>query len=160
MLVGAGLYYNFSHTEEDIWFTDDSKSLLEVTDNNNNKFPLQNIHQFSSNIVGERVFSPSLTLRAGFDFVCGWEREDYKRTDSSNTDDGFMDGYHWGIGASAGGTVRLQQCTFEPFVNGGFQSLDVNGDGDRTSSAFNQFELDKDRTEWYVSGGFSVSIGK
>ena len=77
----------------------------------------------------------------------------------SYTDDISLNGYHWGIGASLGGTIKLKPITLEPFVNFSYQQTKLDGDGDRKNSAgttTNLWDMDKSRNEWSIGGGFSV----
>jgi hypothetical protein len=94
----------------------------------------------------------------------GWVREDFKHDFNSSgvlifNDDVSLDGSHWGISASLGGTIKFKPVTLEPFISGGWQQLKLNGDGDRrtaTGTVINLWEMDKARNEWSIGGGFSV----
>ena len=95
----------------------------------------------------------------------GWVREEFTFTFSDPnpvwTDDISLDGYHWGIGASLGGTIKFNSITLEPFINGGWQQIKLDGDGERTLSSgviSNLWEMDKLRKEWSIGGGLSIKF--
>jgi hypothetical protein len=54
-----------------------------------------------------------------------------------------------------GATVKVQRFSIEPFIGGGYQKLDLDGDGIRTGFSFLS-EVDKLKKEWSIGGGFSV----
>jgi hypothetical protein len=68
-----------------------------------------------------------------------------------------MDGSHWGIQASLGSTVKLGRLILEPFVDGGNERMDLDGNGTDDLPLTGSFlEMDKTRKEWFIGGGFSV----
>jgi hypothetical protein len=93
-------------------------------------------------------------------------REDFvfNRSDNSPpldnyTDDISLDGHHWGIGASLGGTMKFQRITLEPFINAGYQEYDLSGDGETTQITgviSDLWDMDLSRQEWSIGGGISV----
>jgi len=111
-------------------------------------------------VAGEKEVSPSVTLRTGLNFFYGWISEDlhFKYADSLPSD--FLDkislvGNRWGVGAFAGGTVKLRRIILEPFLGGGHRRLDISGNGFESGTPSIE-ELDKFRMEWFVSAGFSI----
>ncbi len=72
-----------------------------------------------------------------------------------------LNGGHWGVALSLGGTVKFQRYNIEPFFNLGYQKQDLNGDGDRITNLpfFNRsLEMDKLMKDWSIGGGFSVKF--
>jgi hypothetical protein len=64
-------------------------------------------------------------------------------------------------GRNRGGTVKFQRLALEPFINAGYQKLDLKGDGKRAAASgaiTNLREMDKPRQEWSIGGGLSVSV--
>jgi hypothetical protein len=62
-------------------------------------------------------------------------------------------------GASMGGTVEFQRLTLEPFINAGYQKLDLKRDGKRAAVSgviTHLWEMDKPRQEWSIGGGLSI----
>jgi hypothetical protein len=57
--------------------------------------------------------------------------------------------------------VKFQRFSLEPFINAGYQKLDLKGDGERTTpsgATSNLWEMDKLRKEWSIGGGFSIKF--
>jgi hypothetical protein len=54
-----------------------------------------------------------------------------------------------------GGTVKFQRFSVEPFLAGGYQKLNLNGDG---SFLTQLIDASKIRKEWSIGGGFSVKF--
>ena len=96
-------------------------------------------------------------MRTGFNFFYGWVQEDFEWTIRSNTpggnktDDFSLDGPHWGIGASVGGTVSFDSFTLEPFFIVGWQGYDLDGDGDFDILTCEMEAVGGDRNpRWYI----------
>ncbi len=163
--IAAGLYYNYLQRQSSfwLWYYDSVAGWWE--DNNYSDYPAHTEHQILVRLAGDREFSPTVAMRAGFNFFYGWAREDFEWTIISTTPGGnktdalSLNGYHWGIGGSFGASIKLQHFTLEPFLNAGYQELDLDGDGERTQITgviSNLFEMDKTRREWYTGAGLSV----
>jgi hypothetical protein len=106
-----------------------------------------------------------VTLRMGVAPFFGWVREDFEYTASFlatpiYTDDIKLDGHHGGISASIGGTIKFKPVTLEPFINGGWQKLYMNGDGDRIAGGTTALlsKMDVKREEWHIGGGLSIKF--
>jgi hypothetical protein len=154
-LIAAGIYYNYLQRKDDFLF---SRPTIDTTDNS--EFPSHQEHMAILRLAGEKEFSPIVALRMGLDFFYGWVKEDFKNsyTFPPGTflyDDISLDGSHWGIGASLGGSVQFNGFTLEPFVNAGWQAYDLTGDGDRTGVSNWIWDMDLSRSEWYIGGGVS-----
>ncbi len=160
--IAAGIYYNYLHGKYGIKLRENSGGSWRDMDH----FLPSNEHQVMIRLAGEYEISPSVTLRMGLAPFFGWVGEDYKFADlnnsvSGNTDDIPLHGSHWGIGASIGGTVKFQRFSLEPFINAGYQKLNLNGDGERTSTSgaiTNLWDMDKIKKEWSIGGGFSIKF--
>jgi hypothetical protein len=161
-LLAGGIYYNYLQGRDDFCITRNDSGTADNSD-----FPFDKEHRVILRVAGEKEFSSVVALRMGLNFFYGWVKEDFKHTsyDSSGVfsyaDDISLDGSHWGIGASLGGTIKIPPITLEPFINGGWQKLDLNGDGERTLSSGainNLWEMDKLRKEWSIGGGFSIKF--
>jgi hypothetical protein len=157
-LLAGGIYYNYLRGRDDFCITRNDSGTADNSD-----FPFDQEHRVILRLAGEKEFSSFVALRMGLNFFYGWVREDFKYTrydllGLAYTDDISLDGSHWGIGASLGGTIKIPPITLEPFVNGGWQKLDLKGDGERTGTINNLWEMDKLRKEWSIGGGFSIKF--
>jgi hypothetical protein len=160
-LLAGGIYYNYLQGRDDFSLTRNDSGTADNSD-----FPLEKEHRVILRVAGEKKFSPVVALRMGLNFFYGWVKEDLKYARYTlgvldYTDDVSPDGSRWGIGASLGGTIKIPPITLEPFINGGWQKLDLKGDGERTLSSGainNLWEMDKLRKEWSIGGGFSIKF--
>jgi hypothetical protein len=166
--IAAGIYYNYLQGKNDVFFYD----VLPPSagggreENDYSPFPDSTEHQIMLRLAGERSISPAVTLRMGLAPFYGWVKENFKSSWISSsgmgyTDDVPTDGYHWGIKASVGGTIKFKPITLEPFINGGYQRLHLKGDGDRAGwggESSYLYEMSKDRNEWSIGGGFSIKF--
>jgi hypothetical protein len=150
--IAAGVYYNYFKNKSDFLFTIDNSSFTDHTN-----YPDQREHKVMLKLAGEKEISPMFAMRMGLNLFYGWVNEDLKFNSNmiTSTENLSLDGSHWGIEASLGGTVKVQRFSIEPFLAGGYQKLDLDGDGIRTGFAFLS-EVDKLKKEWSVGGGFSI----
>jgi hypothetical protein len=154
-LLAAGIYYNYLQAQDDIRL---SRNITEISDNSD--FPFDREHRVILRLAGEKEFSPPLALRMGLNFFYGWVDEEFKFTDTVLMDKISLTGSHWGIGASVGGTIKIPSITLEPFINGGWQQCNLDGDGKGSfaSTIINLWDMDKSRNEWSIGGGFSIKL--
>ena len=164
--IAAGIYYNYFQGKNDIVFNDVLPPSIGGWEINDYSYPDSIEHQVMLRLAGELELTPAVTLRMGLAPFYGWVKENFKSSWISSsgmgyTDDVPTDGYHWGIKASIGGTIKFKPITLEPFINGGYQQLHLKGDGDRTGWGgvpSYLFEMSKDRNEWSIGGGFSIKF--
>jgi len=157
VLVAAGLYYNYLQGSDDVSFTRNA----DISDNS--AFPSHQEHMVILRLAGEKEFSPAVALRMGLDFFYGWVQEDFEYSRYISgvyawTDDISLNGSHWGIGGSLGGSLSFNSFTMEPFFNVGWQQLDLSGDGQETTAGrgiTSLWGMDLSRSEWYIGGGCS-----
>jgi hypothetical protein len=94
----------------------------------------------------------------GLNGFYGWVRDDYNYYHALPIDvfdeHSALDGNRWGIGASLGGTIKFKPLTLEPFIAGGYQSLNLSGNQILNSALLNK--RDDTRNEWNIGGGLSV----
>jgi hypothetical protein len=158
--VAAGIYYNYLQREYDFILKETTGIGGQVWDHGD--YPASIEHQVMIRLTGELELTPAVTLRMGLAPFFGWVREDFTfNYGASYTDDVPLDGHHWGIGASLGGTIKFKRIALEPFINGGWQQIKLNGDGERTLSSgvvSTLWEMDKLRKEWSIGGGFSIKF--
>lgn len=162
-IFGIGLYYRYVETK-------DAPGFYRITPagsvrmEDNLEFPLYKEHMVLLRIAHEKEMSSSITVRGGIDTFYGWVDEGYQRFGSvtSVLDDVSLDGNHWGIQGSVGATVHWGTYAFEPFVNGGYQSLDLDGTGVSTQPAGTIAILGMDtiRKGWFIGAGISILFGK
>jgi hypothetical protein len=162
--IAGGIYYSYLQGNNDLQITEYETATGLWWNYDYSGFPDSSEHQVMLRLAGELALSPVVTLRMGLVPFFGWVRQDFKYSyltsaPSGYTDDVPTDGYHWGIGASLGGTIKIPPVTLEPFVNGGYQQLNLEGDGNRVNSSgaiTDLYEMSKDRNEWSIGGGLSV----
>jgi len=159
--IAAGIYYNYlRHTEDvstNIFDTGVFEAAVDFSD-----FPTLTEHRATVRLAGEHEFSPLFALRMGLEGFYGWAMQDvtFSAVEGPTTlaFDLSSDGSHWGIGVSLGGSIRFKPITLEPFVNAGYQSLDLSGDMGAFANGVLVDTVDRDdtRNQWYVGGGLSV----
>jgi hypothetical protein len=161
--IAAGIYYNYLQGKYDIKFDQIAGASWSIWDHS--EYPASTEHQFMLRLAGEHEISSTVALRMGLNFFYGWVREDFTFTygnpNPAYTDGIPLHGSHWGIGASIGGTVKFQRFSLEPFINAGYQKLDLKGDGERTTpsgATSNLWDMDKLRKEWSIGGGLSIKF--
>jgi hypothetical protein len=132
-------------------------------------YPSHKEHQLTLRVTGEKEFSPLFTMRMGINLFYGWVKENFNTSYNGSIipqprrfEDGIsINGDHWGVALSLGGTVKFQRYNIEPFFNLGYQKQDLNGDGDRITNfpVFNRsLEMDKLIKDWSIGGGFSIKF--
>jgi hypothetical protein len=159
--LAGGVYYNYLNSTNDFLYQ--IAPLFNWTFDQG-QCPDSTEHQVELRLAGEHELSSAFTLRAGLNFFYGWVTQDYGQSATApapNRDDLSLTGSHWGIGASVGGSFKLQRLTFEPFVGAGYQAYGLSGDGETTLGGvlFNSDTMDKTQKEWFVGGGLSVLLG-
>jgi hypothetical protein len=153
----GGIYYVFSKNRNNFLFRLFSASGLEIFDQT--KYPDQVEHQVIIRLAGEKELSPMVTIRSGLEFFYGRVTKDYEspwgwpETES-------VDGPHWGMKVSVGGTLRFEKFSVEPFLGVGYQKWNLDGTG--SISALNVLgnftRMNEERKEWFTGGGFSVKF--
>ena len=157
--VATGIYYSYHKGTEDIrqWGIETAPFV------NDHSYPDANEHRVMLKLIGEHELSPTVTLRLGFEPFFGRVSEDFKYSHGTSfNDDISLDGNHWGVGTSLGASIKLKPVTLEPFLNVGYQSIKLDGDGTEISGGAiaGRWEMDKSRAEWYAVGGLSVLFGQ
>ena len=143
--IAAGIYYNYLQRRENFLFGA-----------NDYIYPDSAEHQALLQLAGEHRLSPAVTLRGGLSLFYGWVNPKGSFT-SGYFAEGSGHGTHWGVGTSVGGTVVFKAITLEPFISGGYQQLDLKGDGVVISMGpLLLFKQDDTRHEWFIDGGFSI----
>ncbi|MGZ3493679.1 MAG: hypothetical protein ACXWM6_03160, partial [Thermodesulfobacteriota bacterium] len=153
----GGIYSVFSKNRNNFLFRLFSAPGLEILDQT--KYPDQVEHQVIIRLAGEKELSPMVTIRSGLEFFYGRVTKDYEspwgwpETES-------VDGPHWGMKVSVGGTVRFEKFSVEPFLGVGYQKWNLDGTG--SISALNVLgnftRMNEERKEWFTGGGFSVKF--
>jgi hypothetical protein len=167
--IAAGIYYNYLQGNDDLRLMEYAfiPRVGSVVNNyDHSDFPASFEHRVMLRLAGELELSPAVTLRMGLVPFYGWVRQDFKFSYANSfipvinyTYDISLDGSRWGIGGSLGSSVRFNSFTLEPFLNVGYQELNLKGDGDRVVSTgllIDLFKMDKIRREWFIAGGLSV----
>jgi hypothetical protein len=158
--IAAGIYYGFLQNTND-YLISGIPSIGSSFVYNLSKYPDQTERRVILGIAGEKEVSPMIAMRMGLNLFYGWVNDNFNafyRQTSFAFENQSIDGSHWGIVASLGGTVKFQQLSFEPFIGGGYQKWDLDGTGfaSGTPSAF--INMDKMRKEWSIGGGLSIKF--
>ena len=159
--LAGGIYYGYLQDKNEFNLERLIGASHEFFDNSDD--PKQTEHRVILRLSGEKEFSPSFAMRLGMNFFYGWMKEEFK-FDYADTglgltsyEDVSMDGSHWGIRASLGGTVKFGRLILEPFVGGGYERMDLDGNGtDDLPLTGSLLEMDKAKKEWFIGGGFSI----
>jgi hypothetical protein len=161
--IAAGIYYDYIENKNSFVINELelASGVLGIYDHS--KYPDSREHRVTLRLAGENEFAPQITMRMGLNIFYGFLEEDFKFnfTDgiTPTEDNTSLDGHHWGIGASMGATIKVQQVILEPFVRGGYQKLDIDGDGTSTSITSGPLlEIEKLREYWSISGGLSIKF--
>lgn len=162
--IAAGIYYGYFQNKNDFSIIQRSGGTVFFWDHAN--YPDHTEHQVILKLSGEKELSPLIALRMGLNFFYGWVDEDYKLNTSPSgggnphLNNNSLDGTHWGIGLSLGGTVKFQQLSFEPFLGAGYQKLNLDGGGSQTGPTIpvRSYEMEKTRKDWSIGGGLSIKF--
>jgi len=162
--IAAGIYYSYLQGNIDFQMQSFDGRIWDRYDYNG--FPDSTEHQVMLRLAGELELSPLVSLRMGLAPFYGWVKQDFKYTYILSfpryTDDVPTDGYHWGINASVGGTIKFKPITLEPFINGGYQQLHLKGNGNRVNLPGGGidylYEMSNKRNAWSIGGGFSIKF--
>jgi hypothetical protein len=159
--IAAGIYYSYLWNKNALILNATAPLGWAIFDNS--PYPEHKEHRVILKLAGEKEFSPMFAMRMGMNFFYGWVKEDliYHYSDTSpsfSLENNFPDGYHWGIGAFLGGTVKFNRLCIEPFISGGYQKLSLNGSGISPNLPPLSTESDKLRKEWSIGGGLSIKF--
>jgi hypothetical protein len=159
--IAAGIYYSYLWNKNAFILNDTAPGGWAILDNS--PYPEHKEHRVILKLAGEKEICPMTTMRMGMNFFYGWVKEDFiyhfsDSTPSFSLENNFPDGYHWGIGAFLGGTVKFNRFSVEPFISGGYQKLSLNGSGVSPNLIFLLTESDKLRKEWSIGGGLSIKF--
>jgi hypothetical protein len=161
-MIAGGIYYHYLQHKEDLSYYHSYiiPGVGPGWENQSHTCPDCIEHLGIVRLAGEHEVSPSVALRAGLGFFCGWMRRDsrWSLLDFVPTTQEIRyprDGLHWGIEASLGGTVQFNGFAIEPFISGGWQQYDLSGDGDRVINGvlLDNIAIDESRGDWYIRGG-------
>jgi hypothetical protein len=152
--VAAGIYYGFLQDKNNLILS--AIPIPFVYDFS--KYPNQTEHRVILRVAGEKEISPMVAMRMGVNFFYGWAKEDFNGDVITFSEKQSIDGYHWGIGASLGGTVKFQRFSVEPFIGGGYQKWNLDGTSFSNYSPPPILNMDKMRQEWFIGGGLSIKF--
>jgi hypothetical protein len=163
--LAGGIYYNYIKNKNDFNHHYGSPLVpdFEETDWNG---PDITEHRAILKLLWEKQLSPIVTLRTGTNGFYGRMKlkTSYPYSDLFGADEErwTSTGYHWGLNAYIGSTIMLNSVSLEPFINGGYQQYDLDGDGEYFSNGswvFDYDTVDYSQDKWFVGGGFSVLFG-
>ncbi|MFC2074790.1 hypothetical protein ACFLRA_00780 [Bdellovibrionota bacterium] len=161
--IAAGIYYNYFQEKKDIevrWY----QLGVILLNYGYSDFPDSTEHQIMLKLAGEFELSPVVTLRMGLVPFYGWVEENFKyayHTTANSyiqTDNVSVNGYHWGVGVSVGGSVKSRHLPLEPFITAGYEERAMDGEGIYYDSLprTRLYVMDLIRREWSIGGGCSI----
>jgi len=159
--IAVGFYYGYIKNENNFVLNGSNSIISQIWDSSN--YPDTTEHRITLRIAGEKELTPMFSIKMGLNLFYGWVKEDFKFTyadtsGSSLSDKFSLDGSHWGIGGSLGATVKFKRVSLEPFICGGYQKLDLGGDGINTWHPASQYDVEIKRGEWFIGGGASIKF--
>lgn len=169
-----GLFYTYLDCNDDLWITMSSEIGIPFDAVYEDSVPEYTEHRVTLKLGWETDLSSTSALRAGLNAFYGFIEKEYVLDLShpplpvaySERDEISMDGNQWGITASIGGSLKLSGVTLEPYINGGYRDLDL--DGELESNAyllppviilFADGDIEESREEWFVGAGLSILFG-
>ena len=154
---GAGMYYVFLGNRNNFLSRVLTATGREMFDQR--KYPNEIEHQVILRLAAEKDVSPMVAMRSGVEFFYGKVSKKYE-SPSQWPEYVSVDGPHWGMRVSLGGTVKFGKLNIEPFWGGGYQAWNLDGTG--TISAGNVLgnfvRMAEVRREWFTGGGFSITF--
>jgi hypothetical protein len=157
MRLAAGIYYGYGDARNDFFISVPGASLFA----DYGPYPSLIEHRLRVVLAGEWGISSAVTLRMGLEPFYGWIREDFENASNEFLpfiEDVSLNGSRWGMGASLGGTIKFKSLTLEPFINGGYQEIKLDGDGTEFIRSL-ILDINELQRQWYIGGGFSVLFG-
>jgi hypothetical protein len=156
--VAAGIYYDYIASKESTYhaYSDSSEGIFTI--DTYSHMPKRTEHRLTLKALVEKELTPTFVLRGGVNAFYGWARSDYVLTASWNESsfdplDASPRGSNTGVNVSVGATVRCNQVSLEPFINGGFAHDSISGDGTYGSYPV---QMDLKKTNWVMGGGISA----
>ncbi len=161
--LAAGIYYSYLQSNKEVVTSEFYEGIFNQ-DIFFDDFPSTAEHRATLRLAGEHALSPVVALRAGMGFFYGFVTQDIVfgfRDDSDELKLKFSsDGYRWGAGASLGASIKLKPVTLEPFLNAGYQYLNLSDDFYENGVIVPGVSRNDKRERWYVGGGLAVSFGQ
>jgi hypothetical protein len=168
--LAIGVYYNYINTETRLETVMSIPGLGGGADIifDQEPFPETTEHRIDAKLGWEYKLGRGSGLRAGLGFFYGFVEEEYNLDIGADIlgvslpslagQEVTLDGDNIGFSGSLGATIKTGSLTFEPFVNGGYRKLSLDGDNDwlLLSLPILTFDTDLERSEWYICGGLSL----
>ena len=146
----GAIYYVFSKNRNNFVFGLLSAAGPELFDQS--KYPDETEHEVIIRLAGEKELSPMMIIRSGLEFSYGRVTHDYS-SPYGWPEAKSVEGPHWGIRVSLGGTIKFEKFSVEPFLGNGYQEWNLDGTG--YISALNVLgnftKMNEERKEWFVA---------
>jgi hypothetical protein len=172
--IAFGLFYSYinreTNLETDLGITTPIGGINVITETNDG-YPEYTEHQVRLKFAGEHAFSSNFLLRGGLNLFYGWVEQEYDIDGGVNilgmalpaliNNTIELDGHHWGIDLSVGASVMFDGFAVEPFINGGYHKLSLDGDEEWNAlgAQLLTFDVDTEMSEWFIGAGFSLLFG-
>ena len=172
--IAFGLFYSYinreTNLETDLGITTPIGGINVITETNDG-YPEYSEHQVRLKFAGEHAFSSNFLLRGGLNLFYGWVEQEYDIDGGANVlgvalpalinNTIELDGHHWGIDLSVGASVMFDGFAVEPFINGGYHKLSLDGDEEWNAlgAQLLTFDVDTEMSEWFIGAGFSLLFG-
>jgi hypothetical protein len=165
--VAGGLYYTYLNNKTDFLY---GYTAYPPTSGNwflynHGGYPKTTEHKLSFKASAEKVFSSDFTFNGGFNAFYGWMKQDYNYdflNMASNSTQVFgtsLKGKHWGTSVSLGASIKAGDTTLEPFLAGGFERLNLSGDGTTSVNGVLTTLITDTKAKknvWSIGGGLAL----
>ncbi|MCP4668252.1 MAG: MtrB/PioB family outer membrane beta-barrel protein [Deltaproteobacteria bacterium] len=169
--IAFGLFYSYinseTNLETDLGINTPAGGINLITETDDG-YPEYTEHQVRLEFAGEHAISSTFQLRGGLHLFYGWVDQEYDIDGGANilgaalpavlNNTIELDGDHWGIDLSVGVSVMFDGFVVEPFINGGYHELSLDGDEEWNAlgAQLLTFDVDTERSEWFIGAGFSL----
>jgi hypothetical protein len=158
--LAAGVYYDYISMKQNTYNDYNAFSNGVFIIDSYSDMPKQTENRLTLKALVEKELTPAFVLRGGFNLFYGLVKSDYAYAAywnglPYNPLNVSPSGSNVGVTASIGATVKFNQVTLEPFINGGYAHYSISGDGTYGPAPVHM-ELKKNN--WLVGGGLSVKF--
>ncbi|MHB8773370.1 MAG: hypothetical protein ACYC7J_20460 [Syntrophales bacterium] len=158
--LATGLYYDYRSAKQSTYndYSDPSGGGGFLQDIYRD-LPRETEHRLTLKALAEHELTTAFILRGGLNIFTGRVKSEYAYAAYRNGSSDFSplrispSGYHLGLNAAIGATVKLDRISLEPFINAGYVKYDASGDGTLGESAA---RAEFSRANWLVGGGLSA----
>lgn len=161
--IASGLYYDYVRLKTDMHMTVFDPVALASTIFDYGAVPNRTEHLARFKVSAESRLNPDWTVRGGLNVFGGTIQEDFNSDIMwdvlpLSTFTTSMDGTHWGIIGSIGATTKICGFTVEPFVQGGYEEINLSDSNAASTLVINSYgwNMDTEKRQAIVGAGVSI----